>query len=117
MARFYANENIARQVARQVVEELRRLGHDVLTTAEAGKANASVQDEEVLRFASAAERFLLTHNRLHFRRLHAHPSGDHAGIVLCSVDSDFPRLARAIHDCITNTDQIRNCLLRVNRPS
>lgn len=38
MARFYSNENIASQV----VMELRRLGHDVLTSLEAGNANASV---------------------------------------------------------------------------
>jgi len=34
MARLYANENFPLQV----VEELRRAGHDVLTTREAGKA-------------------------------------------------------------------------------
>jgi len=36
MARFYSNENFERQA----VEELRALGHDVLTSAEAGNANA-----------------------------------------------------------------------------
>jgi hypothetical protein len=35
MARIYANENIPLQV----VKELRRLGHDVLTSHEAGKVN------------------------------------------------------------------------------
>ena len=49
MARFYSNENIALQV----VMELRRLGHDVLTSLEAGNANASVPDPEVLAFASS----------------------------------------------------------------
>ncbi len=34
MARFYSNENIAMQV----VTELRRLGHDVLTSLDAGNA-------------------------------------------------------------------------------
>ena len=35
MARFYTNEN----VPAQVVVELRRLGHDVVTSLDAGKAN------------------------------------------------------------------------------
>ena len=52
MARFYANENIALQVA----TELRRLGHDVLTSLEAGKANTAVPDSEVLAFAGAEGR-------------------------------------------------------------
>lgn len=38
MARFHSNENIALQV----VTELRRLGHDVLTPLDAGKANPAV---------------------------------------------------------------------------
>ncbi|HEY7387613.1 MAG TPA: DUF5615 family PIN-like protein [Bryobacteraceae bacterium] len=53
MARLYANENIARQV----VEELRRLGHDVLTSLEARKANISVPDRDVLAFAAAEAEF------------------------------------------------------------
>jgi hypothetical protein len=52
VARFYSNENIALQV----VMELRRLGHDVLTSLEAGNANASVPDPEVLSFASSRQR-------------------------------------------------------------
>ena len=35
MAEFYSNENFPKRV----VEELRRLGHDVLTSYEAGRAN------------------------------------------------------------------------------
>ena len=52
MARFYSNENIALQV----VMELRRLGHDVLTSLDAGNANASVPDADVLSFACARQR-------------------------------------------------------------
>jgi hypothetical protein len=37
VARFYANENMSMQM----VAELRRLGHDVLTTLGAGKANTA----------------------------------------------------------------------------
>jgi len=49
VARFYSNENIALQL----VMELRRLGHDVLTSLDAGNANSAVPDSEVLAFATA----------------------------------------------------------------
>ena len=41
MARLYSNENFPLPV----VEELRRLGHSVLTIQETGKANQAVPDE------------------------------------------------------------------------
>ena len=47
MARFYSNENFPLQT----VIELRLLGHDVLTSFEAGNANQAVPDEEVLSFS------------------------------------------------------------------
>jgi len=62
MTRLYANENSPLPV----VEELRRLGHDVLTIHETGKAGQSVPDEAVLAFACADRRALLTLNRKHF---------------------------------------------------
>lgn len=66
MARFYANENFPLQTVR----ELRMLGHDVLTSLEAGNANRSEPDEAGLVFAARENRILLTQNRLHFLRLH-----------------------------------------------
>ena len=62
MARLYANENFPLPV----VLELRRLGHDVLTTQEAGKSNQAISDEDVLTFACAETRAVLTLNRKHF---------------------------------------------------
>jgi hypothetical protein len=76
MTRLYANENFPLPV----VEELRRLGHEVLTTYEAGDAGKSVPDERVLAFATAEGRAFVTINRKHFIHLHnANP--DHAGII------------------------------------
>ena len=89
MARFYSNENIALQV----VMELRRLGHDVLTSHDAGNANIAMPDSEVLACAVAEGRILLSHNRRDFLRLHRHRTEDHAGIVVCTVDPDFRALA------------------------
>jgi hypothetical protein len=113
VARFYSNENIAQPV----VTELRRLGHDVLTSLEAGKANASVPDSEVLAFATTQGRILLSHNRLHFIRLHRHWTKGHAGIVLCTVDPDFRALAQRIHTALGDAPDMGNQLVRVNRPS
>jgi hypothetical protein len=56
VARFDSNENIALPA----VVELRRLGHDVLTSMDAGNANASVPDDEVLAFAAREGRILLS---------------------------------------------------------
>ena len=66
MASFYSNENFPLPV----VEELRKLGHDVLTTEEAGKSDLAIPDEEVLSFSTSRNRAVLTFNRKHFIRLH-----------------------------------------------
>jgi hypothetical protein len=49
MAKLYANENLDLAL----VEILRSLQHDVLTTLEAGNANQKIPDEQVLDFAHA----------------------------------------------------------------
>jgi hypothetical protein len=64
VARLYANENFPLPV----VEELRRLGHDGLTTLEAGRAEQAIPDEAVLAFAVAEGRAVVTINRRHFVR-------------------------------------------------
>lgn len=115
MARFYSNENFPAQAVR----ELRRLGHDVLTSFEAGNANRSVPDEEVLSFAAATERILLTQNRLHFLRLHQSQRIAHAGIVLCTFDPNFEFLALRIHERVQEEEQNESMaakIIRVNRP-
>lgn len=59
---LYSNENFDNRVVR----ELRRLGHNVLTTFEAGRANQQIGDDEVLSFAIQEKRAVLTFNRRHF---------------------------------------------------
>ena len=59
---LYADENFALPV----VEELRRLGLDVLTMYEDGKANQSIPDDRVLALATEMQRALLTVNRRDF---------------------------------------------------
>jgi len=65
MARIYSNEN----VAKGVVDRLRELGHDVLTSYEAGNANAGISDKDVLEFSFNKGRVLITNNRQDFRLL------------------------------------------------
>ena len=84
MARVHANENFPLPV----VEELRRLGHDVLTVHEIGRAGQQVPDAEVLELAISDHRAVLTLNRRHFIRLHQERPA-HAGVIVCTVDRDF----------------------------
>ena len=110
MARLYANENFPRQV----VEALRRLGHDVLTVAEAGNASQRIPDDQVLAFAAANERAVLTLNRHDFIRLHNQKT-DHHGIIVCVQDADAEGQALRIHKAITPIETLASCLIRINR--
>lgn len=111
MARLYSNENFPLPV----VAELRRLGHDVLTIQETGKAGQAVADELVLEYAIADDRALLTLNRKHFIRLHSEKP-QHHGIVVCTVDADFVGQANRIHAAVESSGDLRGKLIRVNRP-
>jgi Domain of unknown function (DUF5615) len=112
VARLYSNENFPLPV----VEGLRTLGHDVLTSLEAGNANISIPDDQVLQFAYTEQRALLTNNRKHF--IHLHKSATpHAGIIVCTYDPDFARQATRISAAIIEASTLNGTLLRVNRPN
>jgi Domain of unknown function (DUF5615) len=111
MARCYANENFPLPA----VEALRRLGHNVLTTADSGRARQAIPDADVLAFAMAEQRIVITLNRRHFIRLH-HTTPAHAGMVVCTFDPDFVALAQRIHTALEAQPQMAGQLVRVNRP-
>lgn len=111
MALLYSNENFPLPT----VAALRRLGHDVLTVAEAGAASQRIPDEEVLAFASNRGRAVLTLNRRHFVRLHE-SDPIHSGIIVCTFDSAFAEQAQRIHEAIAPHASLAGLLLRVNRP-
>lgn len=111
MARLYANENFPLPA----VEELRRLGHDVLTSHESGQAGQAIPDEKVLDFAVTEGRLLITLNRKHFVRLHR-VRPDHAGIIVCTFDPEFVGLAQRIHAALVAQPQMAGQLVRINRP-
>jgi hypothetical protein len=113
MARVYSNENFYRPV----VAKLRQLGHDMLTTLEAGQANQKIPDEDVLNFAITEKRIMLTLNRRHFMRLHR-INPKHYGILVCTEDADFDALAYRIHNVLEETEGLmENQLIKIYRPN
>ena len=110
MARLYANENFPLPVVQALVV----LGHDVLTSLDAGNAGRAVPDEDVLQFAMAQGRALHTLNRRHFMRL-VRGRTDHPGLILCTFDPDFGRQAGAIHAAIAGRVDLTGQILRVYR--
>lgn len=110
---FYADENFPLAV----VTELRRMGHDVLTAAEDGRANQRVADEDVLARATDLKRAVLTINRRDFRLLHQRSQGVHVGIVICTQDPSFTEQAERIHTACDSPADVRGQLIRIYRPS
>ena len=113
MARLYSDEDFPLPV----VEELRRLGHDVRTVQEAGKAGQGIDDAEVLADAIAEQRAVLTHNHPDFKRLHR-KGQPHAGIISCTQDPLDPvGLAHRIHADIGGRNDLSNEFIRIVRPN
>jgi hypothetical protein len=111
MARLYSDEDFSYPV----VEQLRLLGHDVLTAQESGQGNAGVTDSAVLAFAIDQDRAVVNSNRRHFINLHR-PVASHHGILVCTRDDDVLGLALRIHQAILDCPILDNQLLRINRP-
>jgi predicted nuclease of predicted toxin-antitoxin system len=109
---LYADENFPLRV----VEELRRLGHNVLTALEDGKANQAITDADLLARASELNRVLVTLNRQDFKRLHLQMP-DHAGIIICTEDPDRVGQAQRISVSIAEAVDLAGKLIRVYRPA
>jgi hypothetical protein len=97
------------------VLRLRELGHDVVTAREAGIDNDETPDDQVLIVSTNLERALLTHNRKHFRRLHR-TNPQHRGIIICTRDAHFLRLAQRIHDAISGHPELHGELISIVKP-
>lgn len=69
----------------------------------------------MLAFAVTNERAVLTRNRRDFMRLHI-LQPDHAGIIVCTEDPEFERLATRINEAIAAEQTLQGKLIRVNRP-
>jgi Domain of unknown function (DUF5615) len=92
------------------------MGHDILTSQEAGQANQSIPDDQILAFACAEQRAILTYNRKHLIRLYNSQSS-HAGIIVCTVDPDPIELAVRINDAIELLPKLEGQLVRITRPA
>ena len=107
---LYADENFPLRV----VEELRRLGIDVLTTFEDGRANQSITDEDILARAMELGRAVVTLNRRDFKRLHRQvPS--HSGIIICTEDPDRLNQAQTIAQSIVDAVELQGKLILIYR--
>lgn len=112
MARFYSNENFRKQIVHALID----LGHDVLTSYDAGNANLKISDTEVIEFAKKNNRIILTFNRKDFIKLH-NQNPEHSGIIVCTEDKNNIELAVRIHLSIElNKNDLSNKLIRINRP-
>lgn len=108
MHSFYTNENFPFQI----VEILRGLGYDVLTSLEAGRANQSIPDEDVFSYAVETKRTLLTLNRKDFMKLHK-IFPNHHGIIICTNDPDLERQAKYIHTIVSKETNLESKLIRI----
>ena len=96
---LYADENFPLRV----IEELRRLGLDVVTALEDGRANQALTDQAILARSTEISCAILTLNRRDFKRLHLQIP-DHAGIISCTEDPDRIGQAQRIADAITKRE-------------
>ena len=72
-------------------------------------------DPDVLAYAIAEDRVLVTLNRKHFIKLHTLDS-QHPGIIVCTFDANFSDLALRIHNALQAERDTGGKLIRINRP-
>jgi predicted nuclease of predicted toxin-antitoxin system len=108
--RLYADE----QFPLPVVQKLRALGYDVLTAQTAGQANQRIPDDQVLAFATADNRAVISQNRRDFIRLHQQ-TPNHAGIIVCSKNLDWDGFTATIHQTLSNYEVLTGELIRITR--
>jgi predicted nuclease of predicted toxin-antitoxin system len=77
-------------------------------------AGLGIPDEEVLAFAHADSRAVLTHNRKHFRNLH-NAGLPHSGMVLCTEDTDLGSLAARVDQALLQVIHLTARVIRVTR--
>ena len=111
MPRLYTDEHFPLPAS----EELRRLGHDVLTCQDSARADLGIQDYKVLEYAVSTRRILLTQDRVHYMRLHKRNS-NHFGILICTENYNNKELAQRIHEKLAAVPNPAGKLLRVYRP-
>jgi predicted nuclease of predicted toxin-antitoxin system len=112
MVRLYTDEHYPLGITLY----LRRLGYNVLTVQDAGQAGQKIPDPDVLAFAIAQNRAVITQNRKDFIRLHR-LQPEHAGIIACTFDPNWEALAYRVDEAIAAEESLQGKLIRVVRPS
>ncbi len=107
---FYSNENFVLDM----VEMLRRLGHTVITSYDAGQANQSIPDNEVLYFATRNNLAVITFNRDDFIELHNNGI-QHSGIIICKTDRDYQGQVNFLDEYLQNQESLINRLIRIKK--
>lgn len=107
---FYSNENFALDM----VKMLRRLKHTVITSYDAGKANQSIPDNEVLNFATQNNLAVITFNRDDFIELHNNGI-QHSGIIICKTDRDYQGQVNFLDEYLQNQESLINRLIRIKK--
>ena len=107
---FYSNENFALDM----VKMLRVLGHNVITSYDAGQANRSIPDKEVLDFATRSNLTVITFNRDDFIELHNNGI-QHSGILICKTDRDYQGQVDFLNEYLQNQESLINRLIRIKK--
>ncbi|OCQ97257.1 hypothetical protein BCD67_00465 [Oscillatoriales cyanobacterium USR001] len=110
IAKIYSNENFPIDI----VNKLRYLGHDVLTSYQAGQANQGIPDDDVLKFAHQQDRVVITLNREDFIMLHRNGK-EHSGIIICKDDRDYDAQSSKVHELILDVTELKSRLFRVKK--
>jgi hypothetical protein len=92
---LYANENLRLDL----INALRNLGYNVLTSREAKRDNQKILDDLQLQFAKDQNRVLITYNRKDFLKLHREGQS-HQGIICCRENIKDYEYAQWIDDKI-----------------
>ena len=90
---LYLDEDVSVLLAKL----LRARGFEVITTQDAKRLGAS--DKEQLEYAVRKEKVLLTHNRIHFEKLHKEylrENKEHYGIIIATRQNEYITLKRLL---------------------
>ena len=107
---FYSDENFASNM----VITLRRLGYTVITSYDAGQANRSIFDNEVLAYATRNNLTLITFNRDDFIELH-NTGIQHSGIVICKTNRDYRGQINYLHSYLQTQNSLIDRLIRIKK--
>ncbi len=111
MIKLYADEDFNYLA----VKVLRKMGYDIKTAQEAGKARQWLDDKAQLAYATSSEGCaILTHNHKDFFKLHT--ENEHSGIISCTHNKNYKQLAQRIDEQIRNVPQLDNQLVRITKP-